>query len=247
MRWKRLLKWLVWLLGLGLVGVLATEECLYRATLSRLPALPPKPERVSMPPSWLLLRWLSMERTLTPQVEPIWPGTVTLIVLKVALLEQRPQETVPVGLGLAERVAGHWVFGLQREGVKTLWKTLERMALAIWLTRNWSTEELLTYDAEHGFLGHGVTGMRAGAAVLLGRDWAGLDAAGVALLVSVSDGPVRRMDPWCFPERVRKRRDGLLKRLAEAGGLAPDELAAALQAPLRLAERPAHWRPCPKQ
>lgn len=247
MRWRRLLKWLMWLGGLGLVGVLATEECLYRATLAQLPALPPKPAAVSMPPSWPLLRWLSQERTLPPRVEPIWPGTVTFTVLKVALLEKRPQEVTPAGLALADRVARHWLAGLQREGVRALRRHMESMALSIWLTRNWSTEELLTYDAEHAYLVHGLTGMRAGATVLLGRDWAGLDAPGVALLLDVSHGPVRRMDPWCFPEQVRKRRDGLLKRLGEAGGLTAAELEAALQAPLGLAARPAHWAPCPGQ
>lgn len=241
MHWKRRARGWVCLCGLALVGVVATEECLYQAALSRIPTRPRKPERVSAPPSWPLLRWLSLEDAPTPRMEPFWPGSYTRGFLGAALLGEVPEK--PVGYHLANIGMWRWAGELRREGHGHL-KGLERIAMTVWLTRNWSVEDLLAYDAEQAFLGKGLSGMREGARVMLGADWDRLDAAGVALLIAVSEAPSRR-DPWCAPERVRARRDWLLKRLREAGGLTPEETEAALRAPLGLVARPSHWPPCP--
>ncbi|MFP2931360.1 hypothetical protein ACLESO_40460 [Pyxidicoccus sp. 3LG] len=118
------------------------------------------------------------------------------------------------------------------------------MALTVWLTRHWSAEELLAFDVEHRSLGRDLSGMRGSARVLLGREWTELDAAGMALLLAVEDVSLRLRDPWCFPDRIRARRDVLLKRIRDVGGLSSEETEAALRAPLGLAVRPAHWPPC---
>jgi hypothetical protein len=240
---KRWVRWLLCLPFLGAVGVVATEECLYRAALSGVPALPGKPERVSMPPSWPLLRWLALEDTVTPQVEPFWPGSISWMLLKAWWRDGRLQEAQPVGTNLANTAMRHHASQLAREGHKYP-RGPQRLALTLWFTRNWSAEELLAYDAEHVFLGSGATGVRDGATVILGEDWTRLDAADVALLIAVSEAP-SRMNPWCAPERVRARRDWLLKRLREAGGLTAEEAEAELRAPLGVAARPAHLPPCP--
>ncbi|MCP3139619.1 transglycosylase domain-containing protein [Pyxidicoccus xibeiensis] len=247
MRWRRLLKWWVCLLGLGFVGVLATLEGFYRVMLARVPELPRPPETRVMPALYGRMRWASSERTATPRVEPVWPWNVAFVLVRVGLLGQKPSQVVmPAGLGIAQEVASEWSSQLREAGGRFP-RTFERLALTLWLTRHWSAEELLAFEAEHRSLGHGLFGMRAGARVLLGREWAELDAGGMAVLLAVGDAPGRWRDPWCFPERIRARRDVLLKRLREAGGLSLGETEAALQAPLGLIVRPAHWAPCPER
>ncbi|WP_241758985.1 transglycosylase domain-containing protein [Pyxidicoccus parkwayensis] len=151
---------------------------------------------------------------------------------------------MPHGYRLADEVAGEWGFQCEDAGGRRL-KVFERIALAIWLTRHWSAEELLAFEAEHTDLGHRVVGMRAGAKVLLGNEWARLDAVGIALLLAVADAPGRRRDPWCFPDGIRTRRDWILKRMRETGVLSPEETDTALRTPLALALRPSEWEPCP--
>jgi hypothetical protein len=244
MRWKRLLRWMMWLLGLGCVGLLATTECLYRAALARVPVLPRPTEDVPLPALYLRMRWTSLERTRTPHVEPVWLGTFARGWMQIVLFKHRPEEVSPEGWSLAVRVVQQWCWRLEGAGHPRS-RGPERFALALWLTRNWSAEELLAFDAEHTSLGHELSGMRAGATMLLGGEWARLDAAGMALLLAVNDAPGGRRDPWCFPDRIRAKRDWILMRLRETGGLTPEQANAALRAPLGLAPRPANWRPCP--
>lgn len=237
------MSWLVWLLCLGCVGVLATVECLYQTALTRVPARPPRPEGVALPPLYVRLRSVSLGDAAPPRVEVVWPGSVVRVLVAITLLEWRPSEAMPEGFGLADGVARQWSFHLRQEHGQPL-RGPERLALAIWLTRHWSGEELLIHEAEHAFLIQGLVGLRAGAEVLFGRDWARLDVSGMALLIAVSEAPGGKRDPWCFPEFLRARRDRLLKQLRDAGGLSPAEAEAALQAPLGLVERPAHWAAC---
>ncbi len=241
MGWKRVLRWLVWLLCLGCVVLLAASECFYRATLSRVPGRPRPVEGVSPPPLYSRMRWTLLEGTTTREVAPVWLGTFVQVWASLGLLRRHDSEVPSEGFRLACNVVRQWS---HQEGGPRL-KALERLAVDIWLTRNWSAEELLAFDAEHTYLGSGLIGMRTGAEVLLGRDWAQVDTAGMALLLAVNDVPVGRKDPWCFPDRIRTRRDGILRRLEDAGGLTPEEAEIALAAPLKLATRPADWPPCP--
>lgn len=244
MRWRRLLKWLVCLLGLMLVVVLATMEGFYRVTLARVPELPRPLEGRSMPALYERMRWASSERSATLRVEPVWPGTVLLVLVRVGVLGQEPTRVVlPEGLESARRAANIWAAQLSEEGRGHL-RSVERMALTVWLTRHWSAEELLVFEVESRSLGRGISSLRAGARVLLGREWTELDAAGMALLLAVGDVSSRMRDPWCFPDRIRARRDALLKRIRDVGALSSAETETALQAPLGLAVRPAHWPPC---
>ena len=244
MRWKCVSKWVVWLLGLGLVVTLATVECLYQAALSKVPALPPRPEHVSLPPLYVRLRWASFEGSAPPKVEAVWPWTVVRVVMEMLMSERAISVEMPHGLRLAGEVERYWGVQLQDEGGRRL-KVFERMALTIWLTRHWSAEEMLTFEAEHAYVGHRLSGMRAGTRTLLGEDWAQLDAAGIALLLAVADAPGGRRDPWCLPDRIRARRDWILKRMSETGVLSPEETDAALRTPPALAPRPSDWEPCP--
>ncbi|MBZ4421634.1 transglycosylase domain-containing protein [Myxococcus sp. RHSTA-1-4] len=235
------MKWLVWLLGLGLVVVLTTVECVYQATLAQVPEFPPCPEGASTPPVHGRLRWALLEGSTTPRVDIIWPGTIVRVLVSAASSERPP--SMPAGLRLADEVARSWSARMHQENGRHL-RAFERLALAIWLTRHWSVEELLAFDAEHTYLLQDLVGMRAGAQVLLGKDWAQLDATGMALLIAVSEAPGKSRDPWCFPAEMRSRRDRLLKQIQAKGGLTMTETEAALRAPLGLAVRPAHWRPC---
>ncbi|MFP2912168.1 transglycosylase domain-containing protein [Pyxidicoccus sp. 3LFB2] len=243
MRWKRGLRWLVWLLCLGCVVLLAASECFYQATLARVPGRPRPVKGVSLPPLYSRMRWTWLEGTTTQKVAPVWLGTFVREWASLVLLRQRHSEVPREGFRLADNVARQWSHR-DKEGGPRL-KVFERFAVDIWLTRSWGAEELLAFDAEHTSLGSGLVGMRAGAEVLLGRDWSQLDVAGIALLLAMNDAPGGSKDPWCFPDRTRKRRDRILSRLRDAEALTADEAEAALAAPLGLATRPADWPPCP--
>jgi hypothetical protein len=246
MRWKAVWKWGLCLLSLGWVGLVAASECLYRATLARVPVLPRPAEHTPLPPLYVRMRWTSLERTTTRQMEPVWLGTFVGAWARIALLKHRPEDVSARGLRLADRVSRQW-WGHLDETDHPPPRTPERFALLVWLTRNWSAEDLLAFDAEHAYLVHRLVGMQAGARTLLGRDWAHLDAAGMALLLAVNEAPGGRRDPWCSPDRIRAKRDWILKRLSEAGTFSPEEADVALRAPLGLATRPADWEPCPAQ
>ncbi len=243
MRWKRALQWAVWLLCLACVGVVAASECLYRAALARVPSRPQRVEGVSLPPLYQRMKWTLSERTPTLEVAPVWLGTLVQAWVDVALFDERP-EPLGKGAGLAHEVVRQWS-SQQDDGKGPRLRTVERLALAIWLTRHWSADALLTFDAKHTYLVHGLFGMRAGAQVLLGREWSQLDVADMALLLAVEGSPSGRRDPWCHPDWIGAKRDWILGRLRDTGGLAPEEADAALQVPPRLAPRPADWPPCP--
>lgn len=191
------------------------------------------------------MRWTLREHTSTPEVAPVWLGTFVWPWVEVVLLERRHLEGgLSDGIGLADDVVRQWSARQQGEPGPRM-RTHQRLALTIWLTRHWSADELLAFDAEHAFFIHGVSGMRAGAQVLLGREWEQLDAADLALLLAVKGSRSGQRDPWCHPDRIRAKRDWILLRLRDLGGLAPEEAEAALQVPVGLALRPPEWPPCP--
>jgi hypothetical protein len=231
------------LCGLGLVGVgvLASVEGLYRWALWRLPAPPTPSER--LPLNLARARWSLFEPGADPRVEPVWPWTAVATLSRVFTSDPR-EARWPEGWRLATRVADTWSWSLKDARPR---RPHERLALAIWLTRHWSAEELLAYQTRRARLGHDVHDMGEGARRYLGKDLSELTVAEAALLVSIDDAAREdwREHPECFLERLRPRRDGLLHRMREAGVLTQAEETAARAWPvtLRLTGFAAH--PCP--
>lgn len=245
MRWRRAFKVLMWLLSLGLVVPLATVECVYQAMLARVPSLPQKVEGPSPPASWNQVRWAQSEHTSALRVQPVWPTTLLYTLMKVTL--SRPaaggmRGTMPHGFRLAGSVAHTWSRIQEGAGASRI-RVFETLALTIWLTRNWTAEELLAFEARHLWFGRDLIGAHAAAPVLLRKEWVRLDATDAALLLAVAENP---RGVGCAPDRLRQRRDRLLGHLSDAGVVSAAEAEAARTSPPALSS-PAREPSCPRR
>ncbi|RKH29067.1 hypothetical protein D7Y13_19820 [Corallococcus praedator] len=248
-RWRhrmRLLGLGLWGLGLVGVGLLAAMEGFYRLELHRLPGLPTPPEAADRLPANLARTWWSLfEPGATLTVEPVWAWTALATVSRPLVFGTPPHLTS--GWSLANAVVNSWSAHPSATGEPLSLKASQRLALGIWLTRHWSAEELLAFQARHVRLGHGVIGVSEGARRYLAKETAGITFAEAALLTSMAGlGGAQREHPECFIDRLRPRRDRLLQRLREAGVLTQAEETAARSRSvvLRLADFTEH--PCPR-
>ncbi|WP_158625115.1 transglycosylase domain-containing protein [Corallococcus terminator] len=240
----RLLGLGLWGLGLVGVGLLAAMEGFYRLELHRLPGLPTPPEATDRLPANFARTWWSLfEPGDTLTVEPVWAWTAVAKVSRPLVFGSLPPP--PSGWNLANAVASSWAAHPSPTGQPFHLKSSQRLALGIWLTRHWSAEELLAFQARHVTLGHDVVGVSEGARRYLAKETADITFAEAALLTSMAGlGGAQREHPECFIERIRPRRDRLIQRLREAGAVTHAEEAAARSQPivLSLADFDAH--PC---
>ena len=82
-------------------------------------------------------------------------------------------------------------------------------AVAIWLSRNWSTEEIVACVLDAGYYGQGRYGIEAAATGYFGRPAADLAHDEVALLMVAQRAP-RRFEPYCDPDALRRLIEDLL-------------------------------------
>lgn len=120
---------------------------------------------------------------------------------------------------------------------RTMAGKLAQIALALRLELALSKDEILAAYLSRVPLGNRVLGFEAAARVYLGKPARQLSPAEAALLASVPRSP-SAVNPWREPERLRARRDGILRRLAASGHLDGTALAAALAEPVMLAADP---------
>lgn len=244
MRLPRRWRWWVWAVALVTAVPLAAVECLYRLALTRVESLPPRPSGHAVPAVVARTLWASEEGATPVRVRPLWPWNILRAV--AALARSSGHASRSEGWMLAQHAAREWASSPYEPPRR--WLSLAVVTLSIWMTREWSAEELLAFHAEHMRGGPGVQGMWTAAHVYLGKDWERLDMVDAALLAAIAHFPsARKADPWCNPESTRARRDALLRELHQAGVLDAPRLEEALHAPLGLAVRPNHWKPCPDE
>lgn len=243
LQWRR--RWWLWALALIPVGWLAAVECLYRLALPPASMLPPRPAGPTVPPLVAQALWAKWEQGSAPmRIQPQGPWALTRWVASVFLGPARTRRP-PDGSRLAN-FAALLRCAPPSDEAPSRFNGPQRFALGLWMTREWSAEELLAFHAEQMRVGSRVQGIWAASHVYLGREWTRLDVADAALLVSISDAPdSRKGDPWCHTQPTLARRDHLLRALHRQGFIDEQALEAALQAPLRLAPRPSTRSPCP--
>ncbi|RKH94291.1 hypothetical protein D7Y04_36665 [Corallococcus sp. AB038B] len=236
------------LVGLGLcglclmfVGLLAAFEGWYRMTLRELPSLPTPPDATDrLPANLARVYWSLYEPWGSMTVKPMWPWTVAWTVTR-PLVSKPSRMDVPPGWTLADAIARRW----RPEGSERL-LLHERLTLGIWLTRHWTAEELLAFEARRVPLGHGPRDLPEAARHYLGKEAADLTLAEAALLVTMNDDPQWRKHPECFIDRLQPRRDGRLRRMRMTGLLTPEEEAEARAWPVALSAQGARaCNPCP--
>ncbi|RKI13002.1 hypothetical protein D7Y15_17475 [Corallococcus sp. AB030] len=227
-------------LGLMFVGLLAAMEGMYQVLLRRLPSLPTPPSATDrLPANLARVYWSLYEPGGSMTVKPVRPWTVAWTVTRT-IVSKPSRMDVPPGWTLADTVARRW----HPEGSARL-LLHERLTLGIWLTRHWTAEELLAFEARRMPLGHGLRDLPEAARHYLGKEASDLTLAEAALLVTMNDDPRWRKHPECFIDRLQPRRDGRLRRMRMAGSLTPEEEAEARAWPVVLDIAPLARHPCP--
>ncbi|MBZ4396397.1 hypothetical protein [Myxococcus sp. AS-1-15] len=231
---------LLWLLSLILVAPLATVECVYRYALARLPELPPSPTQGLTPSARQRVTWWRDLDSSTRHVQPIWSWTVVHGLLDFTLSRHACEdESLPEGFEHALDAASRWLNVLNARATVPL-RELDRVALAIWLTRHWDEVDWRVAAIESRWHASSV---RRGVPVFLARSWTQLPVEDLALLMALGQLSWR-VDPWCEREQLHAVRDALLWTLHDREGLDEPALATALRAPLFLTVRPIDWGTC---
>lgn len=123
------------LVGAGLGLLLLAPWAVYELGLSNITTLPAPPDSRNVTPATAKAIWAQLKEAGPVTVTPLSPYSYVL-----ALTTN--ENALPPGARLAWFVARHYNAGNLKDS-RTLWWHVSGMALTIWLTRNWSTGELI--------------------------------------------------------------------------------------------------------
>jgi penicillin-binding protein 1B len=125
---------------------------------------------------------------------------------------------------------------------QTLSRKLREAVMAIALDAHFTKADLMNAYINEIFLGQdgsrAIHGFGLASQFYFGKPLVELDLSEVALLVAIVRGP-SYYDPRRHPERVRLRRDLVLKVMADQGVITAPQASAAAQRPLGVSARPA--------
>ncbi|HVE47380.1 MAG TPA: transglycosylase domain-containing protein [Acidimicrobiales bacterium] len=121
---------------------------------------------------------------------------------------------------------------------KTLLRKVRELQYAVRLEDRYSKDELLERYLNQVYFGEGAYGISSASQSYFGVGPDALSPQQAALLAGKIKSP-EILDPRTRPDRVRARRDQVLRNMAKHGWLKPDQLSAALAAPIELSEATA--------
>jgi len=120
---------------------------------------------------------------------------------------------------------------------QTLGRKATEAVMALLLEWHYTKDDILNAYVNEVYLGQdgprAVHGFGLGSLWYFGKPLHELDATEIATLVAIVRGP-SYYNPWRHPERVRERRDLVLRILGEQGVLEPEAAARAAERPLAL-------------
>lgn len=224
----RLLRVLVGVLLMLVLLSIGLAEGTYRYWLHKIGELPSPPSS-ELSPRVLAAVWAAESSSPRMEVERI-----DLIALKVGRVFLLSEEPVKAGQRIASAVAKSWID--PQQGSRLDWH-FKNLALMIWLTRNWSAEQLAGYRATRGYFGPGVYGIDAAGRLYFGVGSSGLDLGQAALLAGLLQAPSRN-DPARHLERATMRRNFVLDRLLAGGFITSEEHEQARRTPVTLVLAP---------
>ncbi len=101
---------------------------------------------------------------------------------------------------------------LNRE--KTLKRKIKELLLAIQIERKYSKDQILTFYLNNIYLGHGIYGVEAASRFYFGKHVWELEPHEAATLAALPSSPAK-LSPYVAPEKLLKRRNRILKEMAE--------------------------------
>jgi hypothetical protein len=217
------------ILGLVLLGPPIAAELLYRYELARIGAPPPLAAG-PLPPGALAAFWAEAGENLPMKTEVIWKWHFPLWLVR---------RSWPAPMARGERIASlaarAWL--AERPAVRGgLRRQLDWGTVTVWMSRNWSAEEMTRAWISRAWFGRDASGLEAAAVAYFGRPATELESHQLAFLVGLTQSP-RRYDPDCRPEDAQSRRDYILGRLLAEGVLTSAEHDDAVAQPLGVVPR----------
>lgn len=204
-----------------LLASLAAVEGAYRHGLSALDALPDPPTTDGLSETLAQVIWAEFEGPGPIAVQRTGPlrHGIDMMIGRPGRLATAP------GLRLASFCARYIVVEYRTVGrLRQGEYHLTTASLSIWLSRNWSTEEIVACALNGGYYGQGRIGIEAAASGYFGRPAADLAHDEVALLMVASRAP-SRFERHCDPSAVRDEISELLSLLqVEAAGDDRDQM-----------------------
>jgi penicillin-binding protein 1A len=119
---------------------------------------------------------------------------------------------------------------------KTFERKLREMILALRMEHLLTKDEILEIYLNQTYYGHGAYGVEAAANVYFGKHIDQLTLDEAALIAGLPKAPTA-YSPYNAPDRARRRRAHVLRRLVEAGYISPEQDRQAQEAPLPLRTR----------
>ena len=119
---------------------------------------------------------------------------------------------------------------------KTYDRKIREAILSYRLEQKFSKEEILYLYLNQIYLGHGAYGVEAAARTYFGKHASQLNLAEAAMIAGLAKAP-SNYSPYYRMDLVKGRQKYVLKQMAEAGFITPDQHLEALEAPLNLYER----------
>ncbi len=165
-------------------------------------------------------------------------GVDPLAMLRALWVNVRARQIEQGGSTLTQQLVRSYFLSSRQ----TLSRKLKEAVMAIALDAHFTKADLMNAYINEIFLGQDGTraihGFGLASQFYFGKPLAELDLSEVALLVAIVRGP-SYYDPRRHPDRVRLRRDLVLKVMADQGIISAPQASAAAQRPLGVTSRPA--------
>lgn len=203
-------------------------EGFYHYQLSSIPDLPSPPNGGMVPPKIKQAVSAALGQVPEIYVKPVWPWS-----LAKNWLRTWQGKSSDAGASLANVVAKEWLRDRRLAPQPTAWREL---ALTVWLTRHFSTTQLLDLWAHTVRAPNAGTSLDEVSRYYFGRPASELRREEAALLVGSLLSQVQ-FDPHCNPVRAKERRDVVLQAMQRAGIMTSEEAQHAIERPVELAPR----------
>lgn len=206
----------------SLVILVCVFELAYRQVLSSLDPLPTVQQLPPLPPKVATALWAAVAKRKPGLVPRIYGWNL----YKVFDEEDR---SLVLASQVARPIATRAYERSQARGMLQ-WHT-RLFAASVWVTRNFSTDEILATYANGVWMGTIDRGFAGSARRLFRKELAELDYPDIALLIAVSRNP-KSYDPIRNAERAKEMRNRILQELFQAGILSASSLRSAQASPL---------------